>query len=174
LQTSKYLTLLSLDTLGPQTHNSIQQPATMDRSSSSRQLQRLERISNSPYKRPTQQAGQATPKSPIAVSPILLLPVSILTIQSFPSLRSIYSFVTAPFSKQPLLPQTNQDLQIEEDQKSQSGSEDGWNGSPPPGMEIEDVSSLAAAGRRITYDVESQEEGPSDPYKATSLTVSCI
>jgi hypothetical protein len=98
--------------------------------------------------------------------------MSKLTIQSFPSLRSIYSFVTAPFSRQPLLPQTNQDLQIEEDQKSQSGSEDGWNGSPPPGMEIEDVSSLAAAGRRITYDVESQDEGPSDTYKPTSLTVS--
>lgn len=68
--------------------------------------------------------------------------------QSFPSLRSIYSFVTAPFSRQPLLPQTHQDLQIEEDQKSQSGSEDGWNGSPPAGMDSQDVFSVAAAGGR--------------------------
>jgi hypothetical protein len=41
-------------------------------------------------------------------------------------------------------------------------------------MEIEDVSSLAAAGRqRIGYDVESQEEGPSETYKPSSLNVSC-
>jgi hypothetical protein len=63
--------------------------------------------------------------------------------------------VTAPFSRQPLLPQTNQDLRIEQDLKSESGSEDGWNGAAPPGMEREDVSSLAAGGRRA---IESRPE----------------
>lgn len=133
----------------------------MDRSQ--RQLSRQERISNSPYKRPQSQSTLVTPKSPISVSYLRLhrpiKPTRELMVQSFPSLRSIYSFVTAPFSRQPLLPQTHQDLAIEEDQKSQSGSEDGWNGTAPPGMEREDLSSLAAVGRRGNSDIESRPEG---------------
>lgn len=99
--------------------------------------------------------------------------------QSFPSLRSIYSFVTAPFSRQPLLPQTNQDLPIEEDQKSQSGSEDGWNGTPPAGMEGQDMFSIAAAGGRQGGDfekraIENRDEGAISIDSSRKATVSTV
>ncbi|WVF72973.1 hypothetical protein IAT40_007791 [Kwoniella sp. CBS 6097] len=121
----------------------------MERSSSQRDL-RSERLSKTPYTRPgpsSSRLRKSTSMTPLA------------------TLKSIVSYVSSPFTRSSTLLPTHSssthnqnqdqnhdqdlDVQVDNDQKSESGSEDNWNGEPPENMQGQDVFSLAAAaGRR--------------------------
>ncbi|WVR07672.1 hypothetical protein IAU60_004714 [Kwoniella sp. DSM 27419] len=113
----------------------------MERSSSQRDL-RVERLSKTPYTRPEpsklRRSASITPLS---------------------TLRSIVNYVSSPFSRsQSLLPQHTSDLQADPvpDTKSESGSEDGWNGEAPVQMDGQDVFDLAAAAGRQGKEFENR------------------
>ena len=119
----------------------------MDRSS--RQGLRSERISNSPYKRPEASGLKKSSST------------------TFSTVKNIFSYALSPLfrsssSADLTLPTTNSDIK-EIDQKSESGSEDGWNGSPPAldnGKEgingSMDVFDLAAAAGRHGKEFEDR------------------
>ncbi|WVR00164.1 hypothetical protein IAU59_007306 [Kwoniella sp. CBS 9459] len=124
----------------------------MERSSSQRDL-KSERLSRTPYTRPEpSRLRKSASMTPLA------------------TLKSIVSYVSSPFTRSSsLLPthSTNQDLdvqvdqngkheEIDIDQKSESGSEDNWNGEPPANMQGQDVFSLAAAAGRRGDDFEER------------------
>ena len=56
------------------------------------------------------------------------------------------------------LPRTTADLPVEKEARSESGSEDGWNGEPPESMEGMDVFQMAAAGGRQGKDFDDRTE----------------
>ncbi|WVQ66973.1 uncharacterized protein L199_005165 [Kwoniella botswanensis] len=113
----------------------------MERSSSQRDL-RSERLSRTPYTRP---------------EPSRLRKSASMT--PFATLKSIVNYVSSPFtrtsSSSAVLPthSTSNELavrvpDVDIDQRSESGSEDEWNGEPPSKLEGQDIFSLAAAAGR--------------------------
>lgn len=80
--------------------------------------------------------------------------------QAFSPLSSLVNFVSAPFRKS-TLPRHSQDADgriLDDDQRSVSGSEDGWNGEPPTIMEEVDVFSLASAAGRGGPEFEARAQ----------------
>ncbi len=70
-----------------------------------------------------------------------------MPLQSFATIKSIYSYFTSPFSRSES-ESTLPTHRIDVEQKSESGSEDEWNGDAPGLMNGQDVFDLAAAGGR--------------------------
>ncbi|WRT70210.1 uncharacterized protein IL334_007205 [Kwoniella shivajii] len=106
----------------------------MERSSSQRDL-RAERLSRTPYSRPEPtRLRKSASMTPLA------------------TLKSIVNYVSSPFTRSSnVLPTHNNDLDVritDVDQKSESGSEDEWNGDAPEPMQGQDVFSLASAAGR--------------------------
>lgn len=69
------------------------------------------------------------------------------------------SYITAPFARSPPskgLPFTQADIAVE--QKSESGSEDEWNGQPSEQMHGKDVFDLAQAAGRDGADFDSRAD----------------
>ncbi|RSH91867.1 hypothetical protein EHS25_009237 [Saitozyma podzolica] len=117
----------------------------MEHSSSMKNL-RTERVKGSPYSRPSPKL-----KKPSSLAP-------------FATVKSLLSYVTSPFLSRTrsTLPTTINDMEIDDDaaeQRSESGSEDQWDGEPPATMQGQDVFSLAAAAGR---------EGPEFDSRATA------
>ncbi|OCF77322.1 hypothetical protein I204_01309 [Kwoniella mangroviensis CBS 8886] len=121
----------------------------MERSSSQRDL-RSERLSRTPYTRP---------------EPSRLRKSASMT--PFATLKSIVNYVSSPFtrtsSSTAVLPthSTSNELavrvtDVDIDQRSESGSEDEWNGEPPSKMEGQDIFSLAAAAGRGGDDFDKR------------------
>ncbi|OXG76017.1 hypothetical protein C348_05165 [Cryptococcus neoformans Gb118] len=109
----------------------------MDSSRSSQQGKRSERLTRTPYARPTPQRTRTTPNSALG------------------AIKSALSLFTSPFSRSPsTLPTHNA---IEVDQRSESGSEDNWDGEAPAAMKGQDVFSLAAAAGRSGEDFEGRQ-----------------
>ncbi|WWD03659.1 hypothetical protein V865_001714 [Kwoniella europaea PYCC6329] len=113
----------------------------MERSSSQRDL-RSERLSRTPYTRP---------------EPSRLRKSASMT--PFATLKSIVNYVSSPFtrtsSSSAVLPTHSTSngsavrvTDVDIYQRSESGSEDEWNGEPPSNMEGQDIFSLAAAAGR--------------------------
>lgn len=75
--------------------------------------------------------------------------------QALGAIKSALSLFTSPFSRSPsTLPTHNA---IEVDQRSESGSEDNWDGEAPAAMKGQDVFSLAAAAGRSGEDFEERQ-----------------
>lgn len=128
----------------------------MNRSTPARiaRAERLER--SSPYARPAE-AKVKRSSSMIVRFATLLSPEAVADDQSFPGIRSLVSYITHPFARSPStqgLPITNQDI----DQKSESGSEDGWNGEPSQQMAEADVFDLAEAAGRDGPELEDRAD----------------
>ncbi|WVW86187.1 hypothetical protein I302_108228 [Kwoniella bestiolae CBS 10118] len=119
----------------------------MERSSSQRDL-RSERLSRTPYARPEpSRLRKSASMTPLA------------------TLKSIVNYVSSPFTRtsSSVLPthSNSNDLAVrvtdaDIDQRSESGSEDEWNGEPPSKMEGQDIFSLAAAAGRKGDDFEER------------------
>ncbi|WWC64565.1 uncharacterized protein I303_107176 [Kwoniella dejecticola CBS 10117] len=119
----------------------------MERSSSQRDL-RAERIARTPYNRPE----PSRLRKSASITPLA-------------TLKSIVSYVSSPFTKSSssVLPTHSNDaptpLRITEgdqDTKSESGSEDEWNGQPPSQMDGQDMFTLAAAAGRSGADFDTR------------------
>ncbi|TYJ54195.1 hypothetical protein B9479_005121 [Cryptococcus floricola] len=99
---------------------------------SSQHGKRSERLNRTPYARPTPTKPKTTPGS-----------------GTFGAIKSVFSnLISSPFSRgSPSLP-THNSLPVDRYQRSESGSEDNWEGDEPVQMKGQDVFSLAeAAGR---------------------------
>ncbi|KAL1408542.1 hypothetical protein Q8F55_005354 [Vanrija albida] len=113
------------------------------RTSLSRKDLRSERLNQSPYARPARGEVRRSASH-----------------SAFSPLSSLVNFVSAPFRKS-TLPRHSQDADgriLEDDQRSVSGSEDGWNGEPPTVMEEVDVFSLASAAGRAGPEFEARAQ----------------
>ncbi|KAK4685376.1 hypothetical protein P7C73_g4772, partial [Tremellales sp. Uapishka_1] len=122
----------------------------MDRSSSRKNL-KAERLAVTPYDRPDT-PKKNTPKKDTPTA-------------SFSALRSIYSLISSPFKRSPpALPVHSSSLRnqlnvaVSPAQRSESGSEDNWDGEAPHAMAGQDVFSLAAAGGRDRDQFEERAE----------------
>ncbi|WWC72030.1 uncharacterized protein I206_105989 [Kwoniella pini CBS 10737] len=117
----------------------------MERSSSQRDL-RAERIARTPYNRPEpSRLRKSASMTPLA------------------TLKSIVSYVSSPFTKSSssVLPTHTDDgplriADVDQDTKSESGSEDEWNGEPPSQMNGQDIFTLAAAAGRSGQQFEDR------------------
>ncbi|ADV23987.1 hypothetical protein CNI04180 [Cryptococcus gattii WM276] len=109
----------------------------MDSSRSSQQGKRSERLTRTPYARPTPQKTRGTPNSALG------------------AIKSALSLFTSPFSRSPSTLPTHNDIEV--DQRSESGSEDNWDGEAPITMKEQDVFSLAAAAGRSGEDFEGRQ-----------------
>ncbi|WOO82336.1 Nuclear pore complex protein [Vanrija pseudolonga] len=113
------------------------------RTSLSRKDLRAERLNQSPYARPARGEIRRSASH-----------------SAFSPLSSLVNFVSAPFRKN-TLPRHSQDADgriLADDQRSVSGSEDGWNGEPPAIMEEVDVFSLASAAGRGGPEFEARAQ----------------
>lgn len=75
--------------------------------------------------------------------------------QALGAIKSALSLFTSPFSRSPSTLPTHNDIEV--DQRSESGSEDNWDGEAPITMKEQDVFSLAAAAGRSGEDFEGRQ-----------------
>ncbi|WWC91702.1 uncharacterized protein L201_006648 [Kwoniella dendrophila CBS 6074] len=115
----------------------------MERSSSQRDL-RVERLSKTPYSRPEpSRLRKSASMTPLA------------------TLKSIVNYVSSPFTKTSspsVLPTHRIDIDQDQDQdiRSESGSEDEWNGEAPSTMNGQDLFTLASAAGRDGEEFEKR------------------